>query len=71
MRNILKADDGYVYTDGEIYGTKIYLAEGKSAEDFYLITVEEYNIRMEEATEEENGLTKEDCLEALAMLGVE
>ena len=71
MREILVANEGYVYTNGEIYGTTIYLAEGKSAEDFYQIPIEEYNSRMEEATEGDNGLTKEDCLEALAMLGVE
>ena len=71
MKITIRAEEGMWLTDGENYGKTIDLGEGKSAEDFYQITDEEYNSRMEENTEEENGLTKEDCLEALAMLGVE
>lgn len=49
MRIVLKADEGFVYTNGEIYGTTIYLAEGVSADGFYQITKEEYeNILREE-----------------------
>lgn len=49
MRIVLKADEGFVYTNGEIYGTTIYLAEGVSANGFYQITKEEYeNILREE-----------------------
>ena len=73
MRIVLKADEGFVYTNGEIYGTTIYLAEGVSAEGFRQITIEEYNRLMEQSAEGdiEGEATKEDCLEALAMLGVE
>ena len=49
MRIVLRADEGFVYTNGEIYGTTIYLAEGISADGFYQITKEEYeNILREE-----------------------
>ena len=49
MRTVLRADEGFVYTNGEIYGTTIYLAEGISADGFYQITREEYeNILREE-----------------------
>lgn len=42
MRIKLKADPGMVYTNGEIYGTEIDLAEGMTSEGFYQITSEEY-----------------------------
>ena len=49
MRTVLRANEGFVYTNGEIYGTTIYLAEGNSADGFYQITKEEYeNILREE-----------------------
>lgn len=42
MRTSIKAREGYILTDGEIYGTEIFLAEGISAEAFHEITREEY-----------------------------
>ena len=54
MRIVLKADEGYIYTNGtDVYGSTIYLAEGVSADGFYQITREEYEekIKAEEEVE--------------------
>ena len=50
-RKILTANKGMVLTDGEIYGKKIYLAEGESADRFHEITDEEYWELMAECEE--------------------
>ena len=60
MRKIIYANQGRVLTDGEIYGTMIYLAEGKSADDFYEISAEEYAERTSADAEEKDG---GDCAE--------
>jgi hypothetical protein len=41
-RKILHARDGMILTNGEIYGTQIYLADGVDASAFYEITREVY-----------------------------
>ncbi len=41
-RTVLYAEDGYVLTDGEIYGTVIYLADGETEDDFHEITAAEF-----------------------------
>jgi hypothetical protein len=50
-REILIANKGMVLTDGETYGKKIYLAEGKSADRFHEITDEQYWELMVESEE--------------------
>ena len=41
-RIILTASEGYILTDGVIYGTKIFLAEERDPADFYEISRGEY-----------------------------
>lgn len=47
-RTVLSASEGMILTDGEIYGSKIFLAEGRSAEEFHEIPLEEYEKLMEQ-----------------------
>lgn len=47
-RKILKAKDGYIFTNGEIYGEEIYLAEGVDETTFKEIPKEEYRKILEE-----------------------
>lgn len=51
-RKVLYADEGKVLTNGEIYGTRIYLAEGMNGYDFYEISAEEYAAIMAEKEKE-------------------
>lgn len=76
-RKILKASDGMILTNGEVYGSEIYLAEGMDEASFYEITSEEYeNIMKTEELPMEirpnpDDATIEDYQEALKKLGVE
>ena len=48
---IIFADEGKILTEGEVFGTTISLEAGKTAENFYEITKEEYEKLQEEAHE--------------------
>ena len=61
-RMILVAPEGKYYTNGETYGTEIYLAEGLDGSDWYLIDASE--------TESFEKATSEDYMAALERLGV-
>lgn len=39
---VLKSDNGKILTDGTIYGRTIYLAKGRTADEFHEITEAEY-----------------------------
>ena len=64
-RVILEASEGMIYTNGEIYGRKIYLAEGLTSDGFYEINEEEY-----ERIQADEEASIEDYQEALDKLGV-
>ena len=51
-RRIIKANKGMILTDGETYGTTIYLGEDADETKFKEITLEEY----EKISAEENNL---------------
>lgn len=44
----LEADDGKILTDGETYGSIIFLGANRTVEEFYEIPREEYDRIMEE-----------------------
>lgn len=64
--NIIAAPEGYILTNGRVYGKVIRLAVGMSKDDFYEITTEEYNQRFKEDEE----ATEEDFVSALDEMGV-
>ena len=55
--NVIKADEGKILTDGEVYGRVIYLAKGRNADEFHEITEAEYEeIQKQNEPDTEEGL---------------
>ena len=71
-RTPIKASDGHILTNGEVYGTEIFLADGVSADDFYEITLAEYEeiIATESDEDDPDRATEEDYQSALRDMGV-
>lgn len=55
-RVILKATEGMVYTNGEIYGSVVYLGNGDSPENWYQITETEAIHKMEQEAKQYEDL---------------
>ena len=55
MREKIKAEDGKILTNGEIYGKVIFLAEGRDKSEFYEITEDEYK-KIKEKENDKNNL---------------
>lgn len=70
MRKTLTASEGHVLTNGEVYGTIIYLAEGMDGSDFYEITEEEYEELTASSEPRADDATEADYRDALRELGV-
>lgn len=51
----LEADEGKILTDGNTYGSVIYLASNRSVNEFYEITIAEYEKIMAEQENFKNG----------------
>lgn len=56
QRLMIYADEGKVLTNGKVYGVRIYLSTTDKLEDFYEITMEEY----EEILEEQRKAEEDD-----------
>ena len=56
--NIIKADEGKILTDGTVYGRTIYLAKGRTADEFHEITEAEY----EEIQKQNESYVEENVL---------
>ena len=48
----MEATDGMILTNGETYGTEVYLGSGDSPDNWYEIPLAEYEKRMEEQNHE-------------------
>lgn len=70
-RIVLKASEGMILTDGEIFGRIIFLADGTNPDAFTEITEEQYaEIMAEDDPNAEDTATDADYRAALRELGV-
>ena len=69
-RIVLTASQGMVYTDGEVGGKKVYLAEGQSADGWYEVAQDLFVAALEQGgcVSEANGA---DYQAALREFGVD
>ena len=58
QRIMLTADEGKILTNGEVYGSTIYLAEGADASAYYEITEEEYEAKQAEGMTEAGDMNE-------------
>jgi hypothetical protein len=65
MAKTIRASEGHILTNGTVYGSVIYLAEGMDGADFCEITLGEYN-----AVLEGEDAAEEDYRAALKEMGV-
>jgi hypothetical protein len=51
------APEGYIYTNGTDFGKKIHLASGSNGDEWYTITIEEYEKIMAERSKADELLS--------------
>lgn len=66
---VLLADEGMMLTDDSSFGTTVRLGKGDDGSQWYEITAEEADKRMNEETTEDEA-TEDDYQEALREMGV-
>lgn len=59
-RKVLYADENMMLTNGEVYGSVIYLAENDDGADFYEITQEQYDEMLRKEAEEHGVIQDAD-----------
>ena len=68
-RVVLRASEGMVYTNGDMWGKVIYLAVGETADGWYEIPEDEFVFTFESGVPL-NEATEEDYQSALREMGV-
>ena len=66
---VLRADEGMMLTDNSSFGTAVYLGKGDDGAEWYEITTEEAEMRMN-AEPAEDDATEDDYQAALREMGV-
>lgn len=66
---VLRADEGMMLTDNSSFGTAVYLGKGDDGAEWYEITTEEAEMRMNEEITEDTA-TEADYQAELRRMGV-